>query len=329
MARQAIQTRYLLGKLSDAESATLEERSFVDDHAFNEIEIAEDELIDAYVGGSLSAEDRERFENKLLKSKRIAERVEFARLLSESRASQVMVHEPVKTSWWPGFFDISFGSNPALTSAAAAALFLVVLGLPVFVWMRMRFEGHLNAERAAIEQQRAALEQQQAATEQQRQQLAQQLADQQAKTNQLATDLQNSKAEEARLQQQLQNTKELLARTNVQPNLVASAYLYPGSSRGPGQPTVRVLPSHTSIELKAVLDPQKIYDVYIGTITSTVDDNVLDRELRTTRSRRSQTITFRFPAKDLPAGEYTLKVHGRTRSGTYTFVGEYPVQIVK
>ena len=82
MDNKAIEMRYLLGKLSKGESARLEERSFVEDGVFEEIEIAEDELIDAYARGSLSSADRERFESKLLKSERVAERVEFAKLLS-------------------------------------------------------------------------------------------------------------------------------------------------------------------------------------------------------------------------------------------------------
>jgi len=322
-----MQTRYLLGKLSDAESASLEERSFVDDEVFNEIEIAEDELIDAYVFGRLSAEDRERFENKLLKSERIAERVQFARLLSESKASQVMDHEPAKRSWLPGFFDISSGPNPALTSAAAAALFLVLLGLPVFVWMRMRFESRLNLERTAIEQ--AANEQRRAELEQQKLQADEELARRDEKTNELDAALKNSKAEEARLQQQLQNTKELLARANVPPNPVASTYLYPGTSRAAGQSGIlRVLPTNTVIELKVVLDPQEHYDKYLATIVS-ADDNVLHRDLRTTRSRRSQIITFTVPAKDLPAGDYTVRITGRTSSETYELVRNYSVQVVK
>lgn len=322
MNRQAIQTRYLLGKLSDAESASLEERSFVDDNVFDEIEIAEDELIDAYVGGSLSAEDRERFENKLLKSGRIAERVEFARLLSESRSPQVMVQEPAKTSWWSGFFDISFGANPALTSAAATALLLVVLGLPVFVWMRMRFEGRLNLERSALEQQRLAIEQK--------------LANQQAQTNKSETNLQNAIAEAELLQQQLKETQEQVAalerraQNNRQSLLPASISLYPRSLRGPGEvPLLRVSRTARTIQLRLVLDTEEDYDEYIAKIISSVDDDVLDRDLKTTRRGRSGTIIFTFPAKDLPPGKYSVRVTGRRPSGTYDPVGEYSVEVEK
>lgn len=324
MARQAIQTRYLLGKLSDAESANLEERSFVDDNVFDEMEMAEDELIDAYVSGSLSAEDRERFENKLLRSGRIAERVEFARLLSESRAPQLLVHEPAKSSWWPpGFLGISFGANPALTSAAATALLLVVISLAVFVWMRMRFESQLNLQRAAIEQQRRDLEQK--------------LAAQEAITKRNDIDLQKSLAEEARLRRELEDTQKLLAaqeqpaQNNRQPSLLASISLYSSSSRAPDQPPELIVPpTARTIQLRLVLDPDADYDAYIATIKSAADDNVLTSGvLKARRSGRSRIIDFSFAANKLPPGEYSVRVSGRTPSGTYDDVGSYQVRVLE
>ncbi len=316
MSRQAIQTRYLLGKLSDAESASLEERSFVDDNVFDEIEMAEDELIDAYVGDSLSAEDRERFEKKLLQSGRIAERVEFARLLSESRAPQVMVHEPAQKGWWPGFFNISFGANPALSGAAATALLLIVLGLPIFVWMRMRLAS-LNLERAALEQQRLDLKKQ--------------LENQQAQTNKSETNLQASKAEAELLQQQLKENQELLARANQQPLIPASISLYPSSLRGSGEPPVlSVPPAARTIQLKLLLDTEENYNAYSARIRSAANDNVLTSGvLKASRSGRSRIINFTFPANKLPPGEYSVRVSGRTSSGTYDDLGNYSVRVKK
>ena len=324
MARQEIQTRYLLGKLSDAESASLEERSFLDDNVFDEIEIAEDELIDAYVGDSLSAEDRERFENKLLKSGRVAERVEFARLLSRSGSPQALVKEPAKTSWWPGFLGVSFGANPALTSAAATALVLVMLALPVFIWMRLRFAGQLDLQRAAIEQQQRDQEQK--------------LAAQEAITKQRETDLKNSIAEEARLRRELEDTQkqlaaqEQLAKNNRQPLPPASILLYSTSVLGgPDQPPVlSVSPPARTIQLRLVLDTEDDYVAYRARINSSVNYNVLTSGvLRASRSGGSRIINFSFPAEKLPPGEYSVRVTGRTPFGTYEPVGDFQFKVEK
>lgn len=315
MDKKAIEMRYLLGKLSDAESAGLEERSFVDDGVFDEIEIAEDELIDAYVGGSLSSEDRKRFENKLLKSERVAERVEFAKLLSKSAPPQLVGYEPAKTRWWDRLFRVSLIQSPALRGVVVTG-FLLALGIiPALLWMQQREQHRLNLERAAIEQQK--------------QQLAQQLAEQQAKTNQLATDLQTSKAEEDRLQRELQATKEKLARSAVQPAVLASIALFPDSVRAPGQVAVLKVPSNASIiQLKLVLESDD-HSAYRATISSPVGEIPSKGDLKTTRSGQTRIINLEFSSQRLSPGEYSVKVRGRTPSGTYERVAAYSVRLTK
>ena len=317
MDKEAVEMRYLLGKLPDSEAAQLEERYFVEDGVFDEIETEEDELVDAYVRGTLSAEDRKRFERNVSRSPRLAERVEFARLLSAvASPSQVVSPKPAKESWWRSLFNFSWMQNGALRSAVAVALFLVVVGSPTaFLWLRVRDERRLAAERTALEQQR--------------QQLAQQLSDQQAKTNQLASDLQNSKAEEQRLAQQLQATKDELARTETQPFVPASIFLFPTSSRGPGNRDVLTVPSDaTTIQLKLVLESDD-YASYEATVKTPDDREILKRRVKPTRSGQARIIALQFPARLLNSGEYAVTVRGLTPSGTYEPVADYPVRVTK
>ena len=315
MDKKAIEMRYLLGKLSDAESARLEEHSFVDDRTFDEIEIAEDELIDAYVGGSLSSEDRKRFENKLLKSERVAERVEFAKLLSKSKSPQLMGYEPAKTRWWDRLFRVSLIQNPAFRGVVVAGFFLAVGIIPVLLWMQQREQKRLNLDRAAIEQQK--------------QQLAQQLTEQQAKTNQLAADLQTSKNEEDRLQRELQATKEELAKTGEQRAATFSAFLFSNFARGPGQGAVLRVPSTAStIRLKLILESDK-YPSYQATISSPIGIVVSKPDLKTRRSGQTRTIILEVPSQRLSPGDYAVSVDGRTPSGTYERVADYSVRVTK
>jgi hypothetical protein len=316
MEKETTETRYLLGKLPAAEAALLEQRSFVEDSVFEEIEIAEDELIDAYVCGSLSSEDRQSFETKLLRSERVAERVEFAKLLSKSGSPRLVRHEPARTRWWDRFFNFWLIQSPALRGVAAACLLLIVFGIPAFTLIRLRDERRLNAERLALEQQK--------------QQLAQQLAEQQAKTNQLAADLQTSKEEENRLQQELQATKDELARATVQPSAPASILLFSNSVRGPSQRALLIVPSTAStVRLKLVLESDD-YASYQATIKSPSSDNVLTRPgLKTSRSGQSRIITLEFPSRNLSPGEYLVSVSGRASSGTYEPVADYSLRLSK
>ena len=318
MDKEAVETRYLLGKLSDSEAALLEERYFAEEGVFDEIETAEDDLVDAYVRGSLTAEDRKRFEEKLSRSARLAERVEFARLLSKAASPSKVVHEePAKASWWQNLFVFSWAPNAALGSAVAVGLLLIVLGTPAaFVWLRLRDERRLAAERAVIEQQR--------------QQLERRLSEQQAKTNQAETDLQNSKAEEERLQQELEAAKEQLARTFPQTTALASITLFATSSRGPGSRNVLTVPSTAStIQLKVVLDSDD-YASYQATIKAPDDRVILDKAgLRPRPSGQARIIVWQFSSRLLSPGQYVVSVSGLTPSGTYEPVAEYPVRVTK
>jgi hypothetical protein len=321
MEKEAVETRYLLGKLPDSEAALLEERYFADDGVFDEIETAEDELVDAYVRGSLSAEDRKRFEAKLARSTRLAERVEFARVLSKAASpSRVVSDEPSKASWWQWFFRVSWAPNAALSSAVAVALLLIVLGSPVLlVWLRVRDERRLVAERAAMEQQRRNLEDQ--------------LSAQRSNTNKAEADLQNSQAKEQQLQQELQAIKEELARTNTtntQPALPASIFLFATSSRAPGSRDALTVPATAStIELKLVLDSDD-YASYQATIKSPDDRELLKRpRLRPSRSGKARIVVLQFPSRLLSSGQYVVSVGGLTPSGSYEPIADYPVRVEK
>ena len=320
MKRDAIEMRYLLGKLPDSEAARLEERYFTDDAVFDDVEIAEDELIDAYVRDRLSAEDRKQFETKLLSSKRIAERVEFARLLSQSGFSLPVDKEPEKVSWWAGLFSASWAPNSALSAALAGVLLLLVVGIPGSIaWMRLRNESkRLDIERAAIEQQK--------------QQLAQEIAERQSKTNQLATDLQTANEQQNRLQQQLQALEEQLARQTRQPGVsaLASTLLFPYSTRSPGQANeLIVAPSASSIQLKLALEADD-YASYQATIGSSVNENLLTKQgLKPRRSGQDRIVVLQFPSRRVSSGEYLVRVSGRTPSGTYEHVADYRVRLSK
>jgi len=312
--------QYLLGRLSDSEAARFEERYFADDSVFDDVEIAEDELIDAYVRNRLSVADRKQFETKLLGSERIAERVEFARLLSKSGFSPPLSDERAKVSWWRGLFNFSLTPNPAMSGAVAGVVCLIVLAIPgSLVWMQLRNEStRLASERAAIEQQK--------------QQLAQEIADRQLKSNQLATDLQSAKEQQERLQQQLQAMAEQLATTSRPSTVstIASTLLFSYSTRSPGLASELIVPpSASTIELKLALEADD-YKFYQATIKSAGNPNVFTKQrLRSRRSGEDRIIVLQFPSRSVSSGEYSISVSGLTPSGTYDPVADYRVRVSK
>ena len=76
-------TRYLLGDLSEQERIEIEDRYLSNKEFFDELVVAEDELIDDCVRGKLSGKDRELFEQNFLTSTARRERVKSSRALME------------------------------------------------------------------------------------------------------------------------------------------------------------------------------------------------------------------------------------------------------
>jgi hypothetical protein len=116
--------RYLLGRVPADEAARLDELSITNDGFADALEAAEMDLIDSYVNGGLSAGDRDKFEQKYMRSRDQRDRIIFANALQEYAASHLSA-TPVENTP-SGFFEwtgrlFQFG-------LAAAALLLAVAG---------------------------------------------------------------------------------------------------------------------------------------------------------------------------------------------------------
>jgi DNA-directed RNA polymerase specialized sigma24 family protein len=81
--------RYLLGVVSDAERRAVEEQFFAPDADLNVLLQAEDELIDDYVRGALSASDRGLFESNFLCTKKRRQRLEMVQSFVQVLAQTV------------------------------------------------------------------------------------------------------------------------------------------------------------------------------------------------------------------------------------------------
>lgn len=115
--------RYLLGDLPEDERERLEKEYFADHETLQFLLSVEDDLIDAYVRGDLSPEQRKQFESYFLDSPSKQRRVEFARTLwpvlrdQEKPAAQA---RPGSPSVWRRF------ASPALAAMLSVAVLLVV-----------------------------------------------------------------------------------------------------------------------------------------------------------------------------------------------------------
>jgi len=114
---------YLLGRLPPEAAAELEGRSIDDDDLHEELLATADDLIHAYLVGSLTAEDRREFETHFLASPRRRERLNFLRtLLAAIERLQIAQPAPRRVpATMPAW------SWAAVAAAAIAAVVAVVV----------------------------------------------------------------------------------------------------------------------------------------------------------------------------------------------------------
>jgi hypothetical protein len=137
----ALLREYLLSTLPESERLDLASRYFADDELFARLEEAETDLIDAYVAGDLSEEERRRFEETLATFPGRADRVAFARALRALRSEETppgRAGRRAASSWW----------------AVAAALAVAGIG---GIWMLRQAAGYeAQLERLRAERDRLA-----------------------------------------------------------------------------------------------------------------------------------------------------------------------------
>jgi hypothetical protein len=73
-----VATQYLLGRLTDADAEQVQERLLLDDDFYNEVRLAEDDLLDDWARDQLSSADRADLEERMLASSLIRERANIA-----------------------------------------------------------------------------------------------------------------------------------------------------------------------------------------------------------------------------------------------------------
>ena len=314
---EALARQYLLGKLSEADARGIEDEYLTNDKAFEEMEVAEDEIIDAYVGNELSREDREGFEKNLITSPRIRKRVEVAKLLA-LRASQHQL-EPVaapsvapkrEVSTWS--WKSIFRPSSAFARLAFAPVALVLLiGVPVLFidWLRIRQESNrLYALRAELERENKNLkaENNEASSETQR----------------LSEELKKQEAENSRLNDEIERA---LSRPS-QPPTIPILLLISGARASEGSNRDIKLPREPAIfELTMRLEEAK-FERYSVTV-KTIEQRVISgpHEIRT----RGKTLKLRLPSSRFKPNDYIVTVSGVPSSGTPVEIEDYTFRIIK
>ncbi|HEX7296403.1 MAG TPA: hypothetical protein VF251_11650 [Pyrinomonadaceae bacterium] len=308
--------RYLLGTLSEEERDRFEEMYFSDESAFEEVEIAEAELIDRYVRDELSKTDRAQFESVAARSPRLLERVEFARVwkakLAAPSATPVgPVPKPYDSrdatqSWWASLFGPSSGARASRLAFALSVLLLLVGGGALLAgWLRVRDESRrLEAQQAALEQKQRELDQQAAALKSQAEQLARRPLPSPAP---------------------VESPPPTPSPEPTAPaQSVFAITLSTGASRGTGGDSNQVIPVGTKEVVINLNVTDASYSSYQAKVL-TADRNTVSES--GWLKYKHTGVTFVVPAERLPPGDYIVTLDGRTSSGAIEALADYTLHI--
>jgi len=207
------------------EEQELEDRYIADDSYFEHLVTIEEELIDAYVAGQLSRDERRDFEQHFLSSPQRRQRIEFARALIVKAAEKGAAIPPVvstveqqsRSRTWPAFWRMP---QPVPQFLALAALVVLALGS----WSLLQTY-QLRNQLAAVHAEEAALQSE-------GQELRSRLEQQRTLAQQLNESLEQERNARSGLEQRLQQA--------AQPLAVASFVLTPGTVRGEERTSLRI-----------------------------------------------------------------------------------------
>jgi len=283
------------------------------DQNFEDIDIAEEELIDAYVRDELPVDERRLLEKGLRSSPQLVERLHFARLLADAsdRAAEL---PPSPQPWWR-LFRLSWEQRPVFNLAFAASVLIIFIGGAGLLagWIKLRRESQQLTE-------------QQAAIEQQRLELKKSAAEQLSATDQIRVRL---REEQQRREADQQLIAELRQAQNQKPTAlsatIATFFLLPISRGSEKEKELRPPAGKSRIRLQLAVDSID-YRGFLVEVRNSQDKKIFQQKVRSPRSGKLVTVTV--STQVLHRGAYSLQLSGISSSGTPELVSNYSFRIV-
>lgn len=341
--------RYLLGVLPEAEAEHFEQLYLQDEALFEELQGAEDELIDDYANGALSGEDRARFEQHFLRSPVRREKTRLALAMTERAAAWKSQREqsaatadppsspaddpPPSTSDPteknpPAAKVLSFGrwSRPVPAWRewlAIAAGLLIAIGSAT-LWFRNR---ELSRELAAAREVESQSREQAAAESARAAQAESRLGTERDRSNDLNAQVQTLSEQVQSLARQGQAVRELVVRAFVGLEYITS------NTRGAGGGKVKTLEvpaGARTVQLGAEFEESR-FDAFKAALRR-ADGGAAWSTTGTLKGRTrgdTQRVTLPIPAARLRAGEYYLTISGVTPDGYTEPVAHYSLKILR
>ena len=306
---------YLLGKLDEAEQEAIERDYFQKTGSFDELLMAESELYDAYVLDKLAADDRDRFECRLLITARQRQRAGFADALVNyvSSGHTAAIRPSTRGAGWIRSFKELFLSQHLLFySLASASVLLMAIG--AFWWISLDRGG--------------AAETQVAGSSAPAEPVPAPPSTSSSMPESMVTDATPSPSdppltERAAAAPRPPAAKAEKQRANPIAALVSTIVLSPGATRDNSGGEVFVVPS-ASTHLDLRLEFEELGHSSYFAVVETADGQQVWRGKVT---HKGEVAFARIPSKRIKAGDYIVSLKGLHPSKTYDPVADYSFTI--
>lgn len=312
--QKEIMVRYLLGDLDEGAQASLESEYFSDPHTFEKLVGVENELVDNYARGRLSAPMRRRFEEYYLAHSERKERAGFAVALAarldDRRASE---QESINaSSWWSQLKALLVVHRSALTYAATlGCLILIAGGFILIMQIRRHREELAQSQNVRAEEEKRERELERLRIEPQSQ----------AKGVAASTPAPETRPSPTEVPSPPGTHSVVLALTI-------------SGARGPGSlsPPTLVIPRDTQVvHLRLTLkDNDNDYVAYRAVLQPVGSSPILTRErLRAVPNTSGASVSLSLSPSLLSSGDYMLTLRGVTNNGEIEDVSQSLFRVVK
>jgi len=314
--------RYLLGDLPEAEATALEAQLLADDEQFEGAWEIENRLVDDYVRGVLSSEDRERFERNYLASPVHRRRVAVARnLIAGAHESGAAAHAPERKISWGARLSEKLKVAPVSWRLAQVAAVLLVAAAGLW----------LLIDRARLRREYAQLRAENVVRQNREQALTDQLAAARGERENLTAELEQLRPGRDALAQQTSPALPMTtpavpppARQSPRPSVFAFL-LSPTLVRSVGDPQTLAIPPETDVaRLRMRVEQKDARRLRVG-VHTIEGRRVWEQQITKPRTDGAggAVVTADIPAGKLVRGDYILTLSVVTPAGEPEEINRY------
>ncbi len=317
---------YLLGELSGAERDALEDRLFLDEDFSSFLSDVENDLIDEYVRGELTASEKLKFENAYLTSDTRRERVRSAqvlqtRLFSETQEKQIIAADE-KVSFWESLTVFVRLPNFALAGGLAVIL-LFLLGAIWFLTV-----GDIDKDRVkVVENTNEPFPTPQKTPEDlpENVQNANNSLENNSEINKNPVNVNKPTIELKK--PEIKKTPEPPKEVPRAPRIFAFTLLPP--TRSSDRPVLEIPSTAKQVKLQIVNNFEKNFVKYTVEITNENGETVLKRDFASDGKRPKKSFSLNLPTETLTSGGYEITLLGTSADGNVEEINFYNFTVTK